>query len=113
MTLLYATTQAAKHQILLLLQKYTNDPIVIPQTEAEIIQLARQHRPNRILFFMPGQTGAAVEIRDYLREFLPHARVRILPVKPGTNELLPGAWEKTVARAFHVRGTKQQKAVQS
>ena len=113
MTLVYSTTQEAKHQILVLLRRHTDDPVVIPQNEAEIIEVARKNRPQAVLMFLPGKAGAAVEIQNYIREFLPHSRVRILPSKPGTNQMFAGAWEKVVAKAFHVRGTPCLKAVKS
>jgi hypothetical protein len=112
MTLLYATPQEEKHQILVLLQRHTNDVILIAQTEGEIIVLARKHRPQKIFMFMPGEAGSAIEIQDYIRQFLPHCRIRILPSQRPTTKLLAG-WEKVVTKAFRNRSKPRQKAVRS
>jgi DNA-binding NarL/FixJ family response regulator len=99
MILLYSSTQESKLRIASLVQKQTDMAIAIAPTQKEIVELACQHRPQTIFLFMPGQTATAIDIQNYLRELLPHARVRILSSVHGTELLLDG-WQGVVVRAL-------------
>jgi hypothetical protein len=100
--LIYAAVEEAEQPIVILTHRLSREPVVTARNECELVELARVHRPKVVLMFMPGRAGVAVEIQNYLREFLPRARVRILPATRGTESLLP-AWKKVVVQAFRFK----------
>ena len=107
MILIYSTRLAAKLRITNLVRTQTDDTVVIAQTQQDIAELIKTHRPKRVFLFMPGRVGTAVEIQTYIRAVLPHARVRILPSVNSTDELHP-AWREIVLKALKPRGKRHK-----
>jgi hypothetical protein len=112
MILLHSCNQKSKLQIVSLIQSQTPESIVIAETHDEIVGLARKHRPQTIFIFLPKPSGLAVDIQYYVREKLPHARVRILPYVYGTEQLLEG-WQAVVTKALCPRGTGGRKKTET
>ncbi len=108
MILVHSCTQESKLRIVSWIQSQTQEPIVIAETHDEIVGLARKHRPQTIFIFLPKPSGLAVDIQTYVREKLPHARVRILPSVYGTEQLLDG-WQAVVTKALRPRATGGRK----
>ena len=107
MILIYSTRLAAKHRITNLVRTQTAEIIVIAQTEEDIGEIIKFHRPKTVFLFMPARVGTAIEIQTYVRAVLPHSRVRILP-SVGSTDQLHAAWREIVLKALKPRGKRHK-----
>jgi hypothetical protein len=102
--LIYTTEVEARRVITQFLTTHSTDEILVTDHFCQMEDLIRDRRPTRIFIFVPLDIDLSLSLQYYFQEIHGHVRIRILPHRQGSCELLDQAWQSVVAQALHESG---------